>query len=150
MNCINNETIQRYIDNEATSEEILYVNTHVSKCKHCAQIINRKRNLSETIKNSFNKLVDEDFDIPSFTPPLVARKQRKPLTRKFAIAFAAAAVIVFAVIVTPTGDIKNENTRIITDNYYYETDANSAAGSQSCLSVVITDAEGNIKQYYIE
>ena len=150
MNCINNETIQRYIDNEATSDEILYVNTHVSECKHCAQIINNKRNLSETIKNSFNKLVDEDFDIPPFTPPIVVKKQRRILTKRFAIAFAAAAVILVAFVITPTGNIENQNTNIVTHNYYYETDANSAAALQTCLSVVITDAEGNIKQYYIE
>lgn len=150
MNCINNEIIQKYIDNEATSEEILFVDKHVSECKHCAKIINEKRILAETIKYSINKLVDEDIEIPSFMPPVIVKKQRKLSTRKFAIAFAAAAVIVFAIVVIPTDNIENQNTQIITDNYYWETDANSADALQPCMSVVITDADGNVKKYYIE
>lgn len=57
LNCINEQLLQKYIDNECTDIEMTEVNQHIFVCSICAQKLADREKLSADIKKAINSLI---------------------------------------------------------------------------------------------
>ena len=69
-------TIQKYIDNDLSKEEKNEVEMHLDNCKDCREQVENKRVFSEKVKNSLDRFVSDDIEIPEFRMSYQPKKTR--------------------------------------------------------------------------
>ena len=92
-------TIQKYIDNELSSEKKTEVEMHLETCEECKKQVENQRVFAENVKKSFDGLVPDDTEIPEFK---VSYQPKKNRTLKIAlissISTACAILLAFFII----------------------------------------------------
>ena len=91
--------IQKYIDNELSSEKKTEVEMHLETCEECKKQVENQRVFAENVKKSFDGLVPDDTEIPEFK---VSYQPKKNRTLKIAlissISTACAILLAFFII----------------------------------------------------
>src|SRR6056297_3184486 len=101
MNCLKNETIQAFLDNELAPEHVSQVKKHLKKCSICrAQLNSYKKDLT-TIKNHLANQIpaEKQVIVPPFRKPTGQPKNIWPKIRIYAVAAAIATLISFTFII---------------------------------------------------
>jgi len=153
MNCIDDELIQKYIDNETSHKETAYIEEHTSSCIKCKKAIDEQRTLAAEMQRTINLLREEVFEIPVFNIPTKEksrlkhkRKKSRVMLRWSLFASSAACILAFVLfILKPEKDTPIDHT-----TFFHETeiefDANRSITQQEIV-VKIFDYEGNISEY---
>lgn len=66
MKHLDNILIQKYIDGELTEKESRAIELHLADCVSCRRKVDEQRALSEKVKQSLEKSVPADVEIPPF------------------------------------------------------------------------------------
>jgi len=146
MKCINDDLIQKYIDSEATSDEINYIENHISLCSKCAKIIDKQRKLSIDIKKNINLSYSNKslISIPEFTYNPIINTRRKNINIKKYI-YAASVACIFFLIFLLIPKKEQEKNIVFLYNIAGEFDANKTISQQEMVLTII-DSDGNILQ----
>ena len=142
MKCINEELIQRYIDSEADSDEIIYIEKHISLCPKCAKSIDEQRKLSVDIKNKINFPYSNKslINIPEFTYNPNVNIKRRNIKRYI---YAASVACMFFLIFLLIPKKEQEKNIVFLYNIAGEFDANKTISQQEMVLTII-DSDGNI------
>jgi predicted anti-sigma-YlaC factor YlaD len=149
MNCIPDDIIQKYIDREASPEEVTLVENHIPDCSKCVKRIENQRRLATGVKKAINLLAKDTIEIPNFEIRSKNIKKRSLTTKRLCYIIAAACILIFVIVITQKKELKNDDEIIIEIGSVMEVDANRPV-SQLPLVISIIDSKGNISEYFIK
>ena len=152
MKCFNDELIQRYIDNEVSSEEVVSIEGHLRRCAVCREAVDEQRKISEDICCALNLLCDDVMEIeaPAFGMPPKKIRNRHTIFR-WSIGVASAACLLFFVSLFFKNDAKidaYDEVLLYFHGVENEFDANRSVMQQDIV-IKITDYEGEISEYIL-
>ncbi len=149
MSCLKDDLIQKYIDGEATVQEIARIKDHIGGCKGCATKIANQRKLAGGIKNAINRFHDRPAEVPELVP--VQGRTGKSFSRRRMIIYdlAAACIVLFILIVFRNKVPEPQNMIMMVPAFAGDVDANQPVSKQSMIIQVI-DADGHVSEYFTE
>ena len=147
MKHLDEELIQKYIDNEASQEEMVYIEEHLLNCVVCRNAVDEQRKLAAEILDAINFLGEEVVEIPVFEWPIKERDAKKRIMLRWSLCATSAACILFFIIFM----LKPEKeTPVDSATFLYNTekeyDANRSI-SQQDITVKMIEPEGNISEF---
>ena len=148
MICINDDIIQKYIDGEASPNEVSFIENHLASCNKCVIRIENQRRLSTYVKKAINLLSKDTIEVPKFEIPSKSIKRHFLTPKRLYYTIAAACVLLFVIVITQRKEIKNDNEIKIDLGSLMDVDANRTV-SQLPLVISIIDSNGNISKYII-
>jgi hypothetical protein len=148
MICINDDIIQKYIDCEATPDEVSSIENHIASCNNCMIRIENQRRLSAYLKKAIALLSKDTIEVPQFEIPTKSIKKHFLTPRRLYYTIAAACVLLFVIVITQTKEIKNNDEIKIDIGSIMDVDANRTV-SQLPLVISIIDSKGKISEYII-
>ena len=131
MKHFDNILIQKYIDGELTEKEIQAIESHLADCASCRQKVEERRMLSEKVKQSLEKSVPADVEIPPFgmKKEMVSKDRAIHIAIISSLSAACAVALLFLII-----SFFNSRTKPIEPFYDYYTieeyDANKPFSEQ--------------------
>lgn len=149
MNCIANDLIQRYIDNEANSDECVKVRAHVASCEFCRNKLQTQKSLSIDLKNALNLLTKNTIEIPPMPMPVQVNRRRSVLRMRLAYALAAACVLICFVMIFPKHEKINQDEIRMLQAIDEEFDANLPVSEQKMV-INVVDPTGKITEFYLD
>jgi len=141
MKCIDDELIQKYIDGEAHSEEVLRIEKHVASCPQCARKIEEARAFSDGIKRKIGHWGRQPVVIPEFVMPVTGKRKLNVKIKHYIYAVSAACAIFLIVSLFP-GQKSEKEIRLMY-NFDGDFDANRPVSEQE-MSIIMIDADGRI------
>lgn len=153
MNCINNETIQKYIDHEIKQDEIVLLEQHIKKCTTCSEKVSLQRDLSKKLKSAIDAVVDDNIEIPAFKPnkgitgETFLRRNRNVFSLSALI--AAASLILFILVFRNKKEIGECDPHMFISTHEYEVDANQPVTQQPLL-IHIAKPDGSQFDYVMD
>lgn len=149
MSCISDDFIQKYVDGEASPDELEFIEQHLLSCENCAAKIDDRRKLASSIKAAINSRAEGPIEIPAFES-----KQNKPpkqiiTTRRVIYSIAAACIIIFMLVNTRNKEHKTDDGMPAMPCSDWEYDANKTV-SQQDMVIQFVDAKGIVIEYIIE
>ena len=137
MNCLSDEKIQAYIDNELFAEEQQQVKRHIDHCPECKNRYIAQKQFLDTFLQDFNSGT-EDISIPGFQYPTKGVKPEFKIKRLFWLG-AAAVILFFLFVYSPNEEhIQNETEEAFMLEIDYEVDANKPWSEQD-LTITIRE-----------
>jgi len=99
MKCINDETIQKYMDGETNAQETENIEKHAASCAVCAQKIAEQRRFASHIKRGIENWGAEPVSIPEFVAPAIPKRRFniKIKTKYYMYATSAAACAILLI-----------------------------------------------------
>ena len=153
MNCINDETIQKYIDHEIKQGEIILLEQHIKKCTPCSEKVKLQRDLSKKLKSAIDTVVDDNIEIPTFKPDKGVTEETflKRNRNVFSISalIAAASLILFILVFRNGKEIGECDPHIFISTLEYEVDANQPVTQQPLL-IHIAKPDGSQFDYVMD
>jgi len=149
MNCIHDDIIQKYIDQEASPKEVTFVENHITNCNKCVKRIKNQRRLATDIKKTINLLAEDTIKIPKFEIPSNNLKKHFLTTKRLSYIISAACILLFVIVINQKKEMKNDDEIILEFGTDIVVDANLPV-SRFPLVINIIDANGNISKYYLE
>jgi hypothetical protein len=148
MICINDDIIQKYVDGEATAQEVSFIQNHIASCNKCVIRIENQRRLSTYVKKAIKLLSIDIIEVPKFEIPSKNIRKHFLTPKRLYYTIAAACVLLFAIVITQKKEIKNDNEIKIDIRSIMDVDANRTV-SQLPLVISIIDSKGNISEYIV-
>lgn len=148
MICINDELIQKYIDGEATAQEVTFVENHIASCNRCVIRIENQRRLSTCVKKAINLLSKDTPEVPTFEIPSKKIKKSFFTPKRLYYTIAAACLLLFVITINREKEIKSHDEIKIDLGSVMDIDANRTV-SQLPLVISIIDSKGNISEYIV-
>jgi hypothetical protein len=148
MNCIPDDLIQKYIDGEASPDEVSTIEKHIASCNKCVIRIVEQRRLSAYVKKAINLLSNDIIEVPKFEIPSKKIKTHFLTSKRLYYTIAAACAIFFVIVITKRQEIKKEDDIKIDISSIIDVDANRTV-SQLPLVISIIDSKGNSSEYII-
>ena len=149
MNCISNDIIQKYVDNEASSEEVKQVEQHISACEKCASKVAQQKQLALNVKDALDLLVEKETDIPAFKKPLnIQTKKHSRYIKRFIYSASAACLMLFFLLLLKSNR-KYEQPTLVMQTTTEDYDANQPLSKQN-LVIEIIGSDGCVTKYYLE
>lgn len=65
-NCLSDEILQKYVDEELTPEQLIKVKMHLQTCESCKTSIEEKKSLISELNEALELVEDEEIQIPVF------------------------------------------------------------------------------------
>ena len=149
MKCIESDLIQKYIDEELTSKEVVLIEGHIKHCKACTAKISNQLKLVTHVKDTINLLTEETVDIPEFEIPQSRKKMHDIRSRRLIYGVAAACIAILLLIIFQNKETVAENNEYFMQLVEHEYDANRSLSEQK-LIIEIIDPEGNLSEYFLE
>jgi len=149
MICIHDDIIQKYIDGEATPNEVSFIENHIASCNKCVIRIENQRRLSTNVKKAINLLLKDTLEIPKFEISSKNIKKHSLTTKRLYYIIAAACILLFVIVITQKKEMKNDDEIKIEIGSVMDVDANRPV-SQLHLVISIIDSKGNISEYFIK
>ena len=131
MKHLDNILIQKYIDGELAEKESRAIELHLADCASCRQKVDEQRALSEKVKQSLEKPVPADVEIPPFgmKKEMVSKDRAIHIAIISSLSAACAVALLFLII-----SFFNSRTKPIEPFYDYYTieeyDANKPFSEQ--------------------
>ena len=148
MRCISSETIQTYIDGEASPKQVQIIGRHLAGCPECTARVDDQRNLARGIKNAVHLLNDDRIQIPLIALHRRPEKKRQVVDKRLFYYVSAACILLFLVMITSReGSVNQERITIVSDSEW-EVDANLPISQQE-LILKVADGRGNTTEYLI-
>ena len=100
MKHLDNILIQKYIDGELAEKESQVIESHLADCASCRQKVDEQRALSEKVKQSLEKPVPADVEIPPFgmKKEMVSKDRAIHIAIISSLSTACAVALLFVVI----------------------------------------------------
>ena len=149
MICINDDSIQKYIDGEATPNEVSLIEKHIASCDKCFIRIENQRRLSTSLKKAINLLSKDTIEVPKFEIPSQYSKKHSLTPKRLYYTIAAACVLLFVIVITQKKEIKNDNEIKIEIGSIIDVDANLPV-SKLPMVISIIDSKGNVSEYFMK
>ena len=148
MICIYDDIIQKYIDGEASPDEVSFIENHIASCNNCVIRIENQRRLSTYVKEAINLLSKDTIEVPKFEIRSKNIKKHFLTPKRLYYTIAAACVLLFVLVITQRKEIKNDDEIKIDIGSIMDVDANRTV-SQLPSVISVIDSEGNISEYII-
>ena len=150
MRCISSETIQTYIDGEASPKQVQIIERHLAGCPECTAQVDDQRNLARGIKNAVHLLNDDRIQIPLIALHGRPEKKRRVMVadKRFFYYVSAACMLLFLVMITSREESVNQERITIVSDSDWEVDANRPISQQE-LILKVADGRGNTTEYVI-
>lgn len=100
MKCINEEQMQRYLDNESGQLEVEEIRKHLVQCRSCSTSFTEHNERRVKAKRSLGLLITQKPHIPEFKVP-VRTIQLKGVIIKYILPLVAAAGLLLLFILDP-------------------------------------------------
>ena len=147
MSCIKIDIIQKYIDGEATLDEVVRIENHILTCEKCAAKVEQQRRLAGGVKRAINLLTEDTVEIPAIAVPNGHSKKHFFSAGRIVAILAAACILLFIVVISHKKNSENQSVIIIEPGFASDIDANLPVSQQS-LVITIIDSEGNVSEYF--
>lgn len=142
MNCLNENNIQKIVDNECSENEYNLFTNHMKTCAQCKTQFEAQKALSKTVRDKINALVDKEIVVPEFTIPGNKDQSKIPIRRRIVVRFAAASVLLITVLSIGVLHTTKTDDSTLYYNLEYEIDANKPITDQDMV-MYFTDEDGN-------
>ncbi|ALO16317.1 putative transmembrane transcriptional regulator (anti-sigma factor) [Salinivirga cyanobacteriivorans] len=147
MNCLKNETIQAFLDNELAPEQVSQVKKHLKKCSICRVQLNSYKKDLTTIKNHLANQTpaEQQVIVPPFRKPAVQQKNIWPKIRIYAVAAAIATLISFSFIIRQyKADQKEMEHLKFREQKIMQQASMNEQWQKRMITITIKDKKGNI------
>jgi predicted anti-sigma-YlaC factor YlaD len=145
MKCIDNVSIQRYVDGETDVHETIRIERHLADCSDCARKVKQQKAFVDGIKKEIGSWGSCPDIIPEFVAPVVRRQKRRlNVTIKHYVYAVSAAGAIFLCVFLLTEHYTNKDRKI---HLIYSIDGDFDANrtvSQQEMDFMIIDANGKI------
>lgn len=151
MNCIDEDLIQRYIDEEVEVEEGRRVTRHLAVCPDCAKLVAERRQWALSMKRMIQEVADEPVVVPPFAAPAKSVSLRS-FRKRLVLVLSAACLLAFFVLHWnhPSAEKPSiEDELTILQHSDWSVDANQPFSKQG-LQINLIDPEGNVTGYVLE
>lgn len=152
MKCFDEELIQRYIDNEVSSEELASIEGHLKECSVCREAVDEQRKISEEVRCVINLLCRDvvDIEAPAFEmPPKNKRNRRAIFCWSIGAASAACLLFFVSLFFKQEAEIEASDEAIFYfHNAENEFDANRSVMQQDIV-IKIIDYNGETSEYIL-
>ncbi len=148
MNCLKDYLIQKYIDGEATADELKLVERHIAKCDICRSEIESRRVFSNQIKRAIGLSSSVDIVVPKFELRETKVKKLSSLERILYLS-AAASILLFLFVITQNKEIRSQPELTVESGFSTYVNANRPVTGLP-LEISVTDDKGNITEFLIE
>ncbi len=148
MNCLDDLSIQLYIDGELAQEQVDHINKHLEQCADCQTRLDHQKNLKSIITNKIRLADQESNIVPELPFPNQKTHRLKPLVKYIAISASLVASWLLFMWFPLSQKEKGMNDML----YYtmeFETDANQPISNMPMVMHEIS-ADGNINEFYFE
>jgi anti-sigma factor RsiW len=151
MSCIKTELIRKYIDREASGQEIAVVEKHLAVCPECTARLTRMQRHSGQVKKALDLLVNEDVSVPGFIAPVQRTKIREVSQRKILIFSLSAACALICIVTVALFSLKIRTPQqiVVVPSVDREINANLTVTQQQMVINVI-DANGKVTEFPIK
>lgn len=149
MTCIDDDIIQKYIDGEATPDEVSNIENHIASCNKCVERIENQRRLSTWVKKAVNLLSKDTIEVPKFEIPSQNRKKHSIILKRLYYTITAACVLSFVIFITQKKKILKDDEIKIEIGSIMDVDANLPV-SKLPVVINIIDSEGNVTEYFMK
>ena len=147
MNCIDDQLLQQYIDNECAENETTEVKQHLSVCPACTQRLAEREKLSVEIKKAINSLARENPDVPLFK--IKSTRSSKNNLKLIIYSLSAACILLLVLFIVDKGIEPNQKEITIVQSIPVEVDANRPASDQEFV-IEVYDGKGQRSEYFVE
>lgn len=159
MNCIDEQLLQKYIDNECTDAEMNAIKHHLLHCEACQQKLAVSEKLSAEIKRAVNSLNRQDIarlpgmdsmggqEIPVFNNRNARLNNRNIKLLIYSLSAACILLLVLFIVDKEIGS--NQNKITILQSVPVEVDANRPASEQEFV-IEVYDGKGQRSEYFAE
>jgi len=148
MNCLKDYLIQKYIDGEATAEELKLIERHIAKCDICISEIESKWIFSNHIKKAIGLSPSVDIVIPKFELRETKVKKLSSLERILYLS-VAASILLFLLVINQNKEVRSQPELTIESGFSTYVNANCPV-TRLPLEISVTDDKGNITEFLIE
>ena len=139
-NCISDEILQCFLDEELVKQMAEQVEKHISECESCLYKSQEKRNFKNVFVNEFPAIDENEITIPEFKPmnPKVMNLQK----RKIFYLWSAAAGFLLLLSVLAFYDFGGDNieTEYVFQEMNTEIDANIPWYEQSSTIYILNES----------
>jgi hypothetical protein len=147
MKCIKDWIIQKFIDGEASPDEVVLIKAHLEDCPSCRQEVEYQRKVSEGVRSALKKLEGEYIAEPEQYDNHVGRGRRISMRRKVVFGFIAACASILVLILTI--DREPEEEFLPVQYMEWDYNANQPISNQD-LVIQVLDSRGSLTEYIIE
>jgi hypothetical protein len=145
MNCLNRLELQRFIDNEASIEELESFTSHIETCAQCRSLLETAKVEKDEIFKflSFTMMDEKDISIPTFK--IKSAKAQNKWVFYFSAA-AASILIIISVFLHQKSNARNNRiarTNMEVAKSLYDADPNKLWNENKSI-IAITDGDGNL------
>jgi hypothetical protein len=146
MKCINEEQMQRYLDNESGQIESEEIRKHLVQCRSCSTSFNEHNERRVKAKRSLDLLFTQQAHIPEFKVP-VRTTQLRGVIIKYILPLVAAAGLLLLVLLRPNNkaDKIPSNELLLQSLISAEFDANKPVTEYPLIMTVIA-TDGSLSQ----
>ncbi|MFA5417312.1 MAG: zf-HC2 domain-containing protein [Bacteroidales bacterium] len=149
MNCISDELIQKYVDEETTLPEETLIQEHLLGCAACAYKLEIQKTLASGVKRALHLLENTEVEIPEFKWPNQRKRIINHKFKRVIYSVSAACILVLVFFVFQTQKESTETKAFFQYNFESEYDANRTISQQELIINVI-DAEGKVTEFQLE
>jgi len=146
MKCISDGLIQKYIDGEVNLKEEAFIKEHISDCENCAQRLEERKELANSIRKVINQFGSIEVDVPEFKLPIAQKKIISIKHKRYVYSISAACILILIFFVF----LNQKQTENIEINYSYnlesEFDANLPVSEQEMVFQII-DSDSKLTTY---
>ncbi|RXQ96129.1 hypothetical protein EO244_04600 [Ancylomarina salipaludis] len=149
MNCITNESIQRFIDCETNLDESVLIKNHLSKCEQCASRVEAQQKLADDIKLALSEHQENYIEIPKINIPHQINRRRPVLKMRMIYALSAACLLSFFVLTFPNkGDFDQDEITML-ESFDDDFDANLPVDQQKMM-IHVVDPTGKVTEFHVK
>jgi hypothetical protein len=145
MSCIKEELIQKYIDKEASFDEVSYIENHLISCSKCTSHVEYRRKLSVNIKSVLFQNAELIKDIPEFIPPKIENKRHIITWERILFDLSAACIAILIFYLINNNNPEGQPQVMIINRIGANVDANLPVTQQEMIFQVV-DPQGNISE----
>jgi hypothetical protein len=149
MKCINEETVQRYIDKEVNLQDRELIERHLDSCPACKEKVDLQRQLSLDIRQSINRIAPGSPAVPQFVQASENMKQQTFFRKRKTVysLYGACILLILFLVGIPWQEHQANVSFSYTPDFEY--DSNLPIDKQPILIQEI-DSDGKVTEYYLE
>jgi len=139
-NCLPEEILQQFIDEELKQEEAVLVEKHLSTCENCQSAIKEKRLLIKQLNKALNFVDEDKMVIPEFDMNKTKVVEFKAKRRYYWWSAAAVILLVVSIFLSRNFNEPEVNLEYVLQDMNYEIDANKPWYEQTSTIYVLNES----------
>jgi predicted anti-sigma-YlaC factor YlaD len=139
-NCLSDEMLQHYIDEELSLNEQIKIEKHLAECEYCSAKFQDKKKLIELLSNGVPSVKDNEIIVPDFHPPEKQKLEGRKKKHIYWWSTAASILILISLFLFKNTDDTDINLEYVYKEMNEEIDANKPWHEQTTTIYILNES----------